>query len=1370
MDRTIVFVLGVLLTVSVSATGIAPPAELNKWRNWVLEQHPDIDCPRMDVQAAGRRCAWPGTLEIEVTQSGARFSQHWNVYGESWLGLPGNPQHWPLTVRINWEDAPVLERNTLPVLQVAAGQYTVTGRLEWNERPQYLQIPPENALIKVSIDGESLRRPNIDKAGRLWFTRPDNNTAETGKSDSVKVEVFRRINDGVPLGLDTILRLVVSGKPRELILGRFLPADSKATLFDSALPARIETDGNLRIQVRAGSWQVRLHARFTDNVTGLKMTQATADWPPQEIWSFAAAPETRGVKITGVEALDPGQLDMPENWKRLPTYLIEKDSIFTIEEQYRGDVAPSANQIKNSRIVWLDFDGQGATLKDKLSGIMNQGWRLSAQALLHVGRVAVDGQPQLVTRMQEDDSDGIEIRQQRLNVEAISRLENKDDLTATGWQHDLDSLDISLNLPPGWQLWHATGSDSVKHSWLSRWDLWDLFLCLLIVGATFRLLGLPWAALAALTLALTYHESNAPIMTWVVLIIVLPLLQVLPQGGLRKTVTRLGYLTLFSLVIISLLFAVQQIRRGLYPQLEQQRAINTQSYGTGRLAGEGKAMQKEITANTPRRIDKNAYEMADELLVPDGVVLTQQAMPADAAVKRAARDSKGKQRYQPGANTQTGPGQPTWQWHSVRLGWSGPVTAEAPLALYLSPPWLTRILMFLQVGFIGLLVFGFGRLLLQLAKHKTDHTTDDPPAPSQTVATVLLLAFVLNSLPTETHAADAFPPEYLLKEWEQRLTRLPECAPHCLAINAVQINLNGESLHIRLRVGAAGVLGMPLPDDDTWRISRVLVNNLVTESLARADNRLWLRLPKGSHEIRIEATISGDAINIPFPPVPHNVTVRAKDWDVFGLQDGRVPGKSLQLQKREKAESHDALLPDPITPFVSVNRQLNMDLDWNIHTRVDRLAPKQGGLSVQIPLLEGESVVSENVKVIEKNGKHYVTATFASRQNRVTWNSVIKPAASITFIAADNPQFVETWTAQSSPRWHLSWEGLTPVKRKATQAQAMPVWQPWPGETLRITAVKPEPVPGPTTTVESVIINSKPGARSTEVQLQLTIRSSLGGDFRVQPPQHASLERVEIDGREMPQQQEEDSVVLPLHPGLQTAKINWSLAKGVGIKTGTPPITLSAPASNIELGLTLPQSRWPLLVSGPDIGPAMLYWGVLIVILGVALALGRIIKQQQLSIPVSNWQWVLLALGMSTVNISGSVAVVLWFFAMEARVRFKLPLERWKFNLMQLAFIAISVIALISLFATIPESLLATPDMQVTGNGSHNYFYNWYQDNSPEQLPQGQVISVPIWVYRVTMLAWSLWLVFALLRWAKWGWQCFSREKLWAGKTGEKTK
>ena len=488
MARALLLVLNLLLSVSALASDTPPPIELGKWKSWILDKHADIDCPRLGVQASSRRCAWPAVLDMQVTQDGVAFSQSWDVHGDSWLSLPGNQQHWPVAVRINNESHAVLERNGLPVVRVGAGNHTISGNLEWQERPQFLQIPLESALVMVTIDGQPQGWPNIDDTGRLWFARPEASTAQAQRSDRAKLEVFRRVKDGVPVTMDTVLRLVVSGKPRELRMGTLLLPGSEPTRFHSDLPARIENDGSLRIQVRAGTWQVRLASRFTANISELRMAQASPDWPDQEIWSFASAANTRGVKITGVQALDPSQLDLPQKWRNLPTYLVEKDSTFTLTEQYRGDVAPSANQIKAARVVWLDFDGRGATIKDTLSGMMNQGWRLLAQPHIQVGRVAVGGQPQVVTRMAEDNSDGVEIRQRRLNLESISRLQNRHALTATGWQHDVDQLGMVLNLPPGWKLWHASGADTIKQSWLSRWDLWDLFLCLLIVGATFRLL------------------------------------------------------------------------------------------------------------------------------------------------------------------------------------------------------------------------------------------------------------------------------------------------------------------------------------------------------------------------------------------------------------------------------------------------------------------------------------------------------------------------------------------------------------------------------------------------------------------------------------------------------------------------------------------------------------------------------------------------------------------------------------------------------------------------------------------------------------------------------------------------------------------
>ena len=77
------------------------------------------------------------------------------------------------------------------------------------------------------------------------------------------------------------------------------------------------------------------------------------------------------------------------------------------------------------------------------------------------------------------------------------------------------------------------------------------------------------------------------------------------------------------------------------------------------------------------------------------------------------------------------------------------------------------------------------------------------------------------------------------------------------------------------------------------------------------------------------------------------------------------------------------------------------------------------------------------------------------------------------------------------------------------------------------------------------------------------------------------------------------------------------------------------------------------------------------------------------------------------------------------------------------------------------QGLLGAPEMQIAGNDSNAYQLNWYQDRSAGPLPTAWVISAPILLYRGLMLAWSLWLAYALLRWLGWAWECFSADGLW---------
>ncbi|MDR1660905.1 MAG: hypothetical protein LBR95_00520, partial [Azoarcus sp.] len=56
---------------------------------------------------------------------------------------------------------------------------------------------------------------------------------------------------------------------------------------------------------------------------------------------------------------------------------------------------------------------------------------------------------------------------------------------------------------------------------------------------------------------------------------------------------------------------------------------------------------------------------------------------------------------------------------------------------------------------------------------------------------------------------------------------------------------------------------------------------------------------------------------------------------------------------------------------------------------------------------------------------------------------------------------------------------------------------------------------------------------------------------------------------------------------------------------------------------------------------------------------------------------------------------------------------------------------------------------------------NWFADQGGPLLPAARVFSLPIWVYRLSMLAWALWLAYILIRWLGRGLAAWLRHGYW---------
>jgi hypothetical protein len=168
--------------------------------------------------------------------------------------LPGNQSNWPVDIEVNGKPHAVIGRGGTPSLHLAPGLYTVIGKFSWSGLPESLTIPADTGIVRLTVHGEPIKSPRIDKQGSIWLGRTEGrgSDADKGIKNSHTVTVQRRIIDEIPLQVRTRIELDVTGEQRELILGRPLLDGFIPIGITSPLPARIEPNGELRVQLRAG--------------------------------------------------------------------------------------------------------------------------------------------------------------------------------------------------------------------------------------------------------------------------------------------------------------------------------------------------------------------------------------------------------------------------------------------------------------------------------------------------------------------------------------------------------------------------------------------------------------------------------------------------------------------------------------------------------------------------------------------------------------------------------------------------------------------------------------------------------------------------------------------------------------------------------------------------------------------------------------------------------------------------------------------------------------------------------------------------------------------------------------------------------------
>ncbi len=1530
----------------------APPAEenlkqipdaLKPWENWATWNEQHRLCPTPYSDARKHLCFWPSRFGLQAERAGGKFDLVVTVFHETWVPLPGSQEVWPLDVRSNGVPVPVIEHGGNPSVRLNAGTMRLDGVYRWNDVPQRIRIPREIGILALTIDGTPVDAPVWDSQGFLWLKR--DNSGEEADKNFLGVKLYASLEDGIPLWLRTEIELTVAGKSREEDLGTILPEGWKLSAVDSAIPVSVDDAGRMKAQVRAGKWTLRVDAFRFDNPKEFRYAEGAKPALEEELVGFRARPDLRVVEIAGVPAIDVSQTTFPEKWRELPVYRWDTATPFRIEERLRGmgDQKPAGLTI--NRELWLDENGRGLTFRDQISGVMQQSWRLDAAPGQDLGSVRSGGQGQLITRNPQNDAPGVEIRTRNLQLEATGRMARAPELAATGWRSDADTLNVRLNLPPGWRLFALFGADWVRGDWLTAWTLLDLFLLLIFSLAVFRLWGLWPGLLAFVSFGLSYHEPGAPRYAWLMLLVPLALQRVVPEGWARRVlgVGKWIAVTIFILVLVP--FVARQVQQALYPQLElvslsgrgdafgvtpfqtPAESANEPAAAAPGDAGSTERIQRKLEriiipklefreatireaieflkkksadldsespsgeqgvnivlkledlqsgapvpgipvpgipgldpaplqssadaritvslsnipliealryvtglANLKFNVEPYAVSVVPQSEPTDVLVTKEWDFPADLVSKLSpelssalnspkssevtrgsgagdadrvsarnalnsngvtfsgaataiymprsgklivrntqdqldlidtilthgirgqaapmtkggslwsrgkALSSQNNMTYDANARIQTGPGVPEWKWRTVSFGWNGPVTASQQVRPVLISLAVERVLTVLRVVFLLTLA----AILLGARKVGSGIFR----ARGQTVAALVFALTIANA-----SAQTPIPDRATLDQLRERLMEVSDAYPNAADIPSVSLTLNERKITIDAEIHAAARTAVPLPGRlPAWSPVNVFVDDKPDVAMRRDDGYLWLVLEAGVHRVHVEGSLANvTEWEWTFLLKPRQVKIQADGWTVTGVKaDGTPEAQVFFALKQKIAAGAAGYDRQDVQSIVAVDRNVELGLIWQVRTTVARLSSAGKAMALRIPLLPGESVLTPNAVV--KDG--FLEVRLGAQERSFAWDSELATADTLKFATRAEDTWVERWRLVASPVWNVTiGSGLPPVFERGS-VDLVPVWQPWPAESVELSMRRPEAIAGATITVNRAVHEITLGRRQRVTELNLALRCSLGEDFLVELPGDAEITALTHDSRAIPVRKDGSKLIIPVHPGEQAVKIAWKTNMALSARAQAAEVRLPVESANVDTIINVPADRWVLWAGGPQRGPAVRFWGILICALLAAIALGRVRHS-----PLRTVEWMLLVIGLTQVPLPAALVVVAWLFLLgwrggEACQR----LGNGSFNTLQIFLILLTVCALGTLITAVGEGLLGNPEMFIVGNESTRTALRWFQARSEPLLPRPRCWSISIWWYRFFMLLWALWLAAALIRWLRRGWDAF---------------
>jgi hypothetical protein len=555
------------------------PKSTLDWLEMIKKKNPELNCPQFSNESI---CNFLSHASLEYIGSEYGLVLRGESFAEGFLDLPefskvasqsNNSNLWFKKVLLNGKETEIIEKNGNMLAKIDKGDFELKIILSKNVFKELNSIQIEqpilvfNNLVKEKDfikEGKSIRV--IQKISEPTSQVTNEDDKKNLNQELLQVNVYRKIVGTIPNLLSTKIKVIYSGSPKDVYLGKIIPEGFEFTSASSSLKVDKKEDG-FWVKLVAGEHEINIESFILKNIDSLKVKDLVK-FAENEVWSLEQNSAMRQIEIMVAQQIDPSQANVPNQWRGFPSYLVLNE--FEMKTNRRGIEENKNLKMSVQRTSFFGFDDNKMNHTDTIK-ISNYGVPFLSKTLndINIESFRINDQNQVL--VSNAGTVGLVIPKGDFSASSQSSSTS----TSTGlqfWDGSLEQLTWNVNLAPRNKMFAAFG-DSIKSSgtWWDNWNLYTIFSVFIIVLAFYKLFGKVTSGMALIGILMFQGEIFSWIL-WLTILLVLGLLKVLPnsskESDFTKYVEQLGIVSLFLLVIYSLDFIKAEIQLIINPSLE----------------------------------------------------------------------------------------------------------------------------------------------------------------------------------------------------------------------------------------------------------------------------------------------------------------------------------------------------------------------------------------------------------------------------------------------------------------------------------------------------------------------------------------------------------------------------------------------------------------------------------------------------------------------------------------------------------------------------------------------------------------------------------------------------------------------------------